>query len=236
MASGGRPHPDCRRRARSVSTRVLPDPAGAITRAAARGSPTAASWSGASGTPLGVVAPIGVSDPCSKPMRCSVATPTRPATEASSGPPSQIAGRPSGRTTSARPDVSVRAPSATAWSAQWYRAAPSRASTELAHRAWCSLSLTRSRSNSHSHGWRPTIGSAGGASGRSSPRPGASSTTRGVRARHAAPMASAVATSTFPTASRSHPPQAAGAGWPGRTTTKRPKRCGSGTTPSSSPE
>ena len=44
---------------------------------------------------------IGFSDRCSSPTRCSAAIPTRLATEASSGPPSQIAGCPSGSRTSA---------------------------------------------------------------------------------------------------------------------------------------
>ena len=227
----GRPQPRSSRRALSVSTLVLPDPAGAMTRAAPVGSPTAASWSAASGTPAGSLGPSGRSAPCSSDTRWTTATPSRPDSEASSGPPSQTAGAPPplGRVTSPAAPGDGSAPSVPAISAHRHRGAEaeSRPSTALAQTAWCSRSPTRSRSTGHSHGWRPVITSAGGDAGSSSPIPGDSSITSERRSRHAAPSSSATAAETAATFTRGHDDHSPGGAWPGATTTERPREIGS---------
>ena len=157
-APGGRPRSRSRWRARSVSTRVLPDPAGAMILAPPRRWATAASWSGASSA-FGGSVPSRASDPRSKAMAGSTAAPGALDSSAdvpssagccgdpgcaagaasvsagmgSSGPPSQNAGAPSGSTTSAGPSGASRAPaSVAAWARGHGWAAPGRASTLLA--------------------------------------------------------------------------------------------------------
>ena len=63
-------------RARSVSTRVLPEPAGAMIRAAPPSWVTAASWSGARSAAVALAAASGRSEPCSMATRWSTAHPS----------------------------------------------------------------------------------------------------------------------------------------------------------------
>ena len=91
-----------------MSTRVLPEPAGAITRAGPDGWVTAASWSGASAA-RGVSWPAGTNDPASTFQRWTTAIPS--SAGGCGGPPSTKTGVPSARVTSAAP------PSCTPWSA-----------------------------------------------------------------------------------------------------------------------
>ena len=114
--SPGRPR---RWRRRSVSTRVLPDPAGAMTRAGPGPWPTAASWSGARSAAGGRALGHGGSVARPRPTRRTTAARRRPPTSTARGPPSTQAGVPSGRTTSpaaARPSGhGRRRPTAPPW-------------------------------------------------------------------------------------------------------------------------
>ncbi len=98
---GGAPRPATRWRSRSVSTRVLPDPAGAITRAAPDRWPTAASWSGASSA-RGSPWVAGWRRPDSALQRWTTPTPEG-RDGGSGGPPSMNRGVPSARVMSAGP-------------------------------------------------------------------------------------------------------------------------------------
>ena len=89
-------------RARSVSTRVFPDPAGAMTRDAPPGWVTAASWSSARSA-IDRLDPKGVNEPCSTEIRCTTAVPSIGSVKRT-GPPSIHTSVPSGSTTSPSAD------------------------------------------------------------------------------------------------------------------------------------
>ena len=140
----------------------------------------------------------------------------------SSGPPSQNAALPSGRTTSAGPPPI--APSRTASSAEVPAGgAGPRASTALAKVACARRSPGNAKDGDSDHTGRRSTSSApspvtGDPSARD-PSPAsspASSITSGSRPRHAA------SSSSSPPLARTQPAQGAGGSWPGATSTLRP--------------
>ena len=136
--AGDTPRSAMRCRARSVSTRVLPEPAGATMRAAARRDDTAANWSGARSA-LGEAAVSGVSRPAVRWARGTTGTPlVSPGGNASSGPPSHQSASPAASTTSPMQSAgAIVAPLRMAAStAAMVGEAGSRASTELEKTRW----------------------------------------------------------------------------------------------------
>ena len=149
-------------RARSVSTLVLPEPAGAMTRAPAparprlRAGPAPAGRRPDRGAPSGPERPVFERDPVNhRPYRLARRARLERSAVAESGGAF-------GTTTSASPSMRV-APSwqATVGPAPSAARRPCRCVQELAHTAWCNRSPTRSRSAGHSHGCRPVNGLGG---------------------------------------------------------------------------
>jgi hypothetical protein len=137
-------------RARSVSTRVFPDPAGAMMRARTSESATASSWSLARSASRALVE-SGTSEPASM-----ASNGTTTASSSSSSrvqrrrvPPSHHASRPSGRRTSARSPGA--APRAMARSASSQAGVPPRRSTELRVSSAQDVSATKSWSTAVSN-------------------------------------------------------------------------------------
>ena len=163
-----------------MSTRVLPEPAGAITRAGPPPWATAASWSGASAA-LGSTAGGTIdSRPASTDSPCTTAWSR---SSGDRGPPSTHAGEPSGSTMSAGPSGVASAPSArrAALTAHHHTGTSVRASYVLAQVRKCSRSYHGSASGARRHGstakdcgWRKRCGST------------ARAMTIGSRAAHAA--------------------------------------------------
>ena len=216
-------------RARSVSTRVLPEPAGAMTRAPAPGCGDCGELVGRRAAAVGVGSDrAAAASRARATMRWTTAVPSRPGRSASMGPPSQTAGVPSGRTTSAariavaaRPTAAVRPPPPQVVRPRGRRPRWPRRRGGGARRRG------RGRRAS-SHGWRPTIVSWGGDSRDRRGRGPASARRSPIAvARQARPSSSATSASTASTRMRSQSDHAAGGGAPGGTTTERPSVSGS---------
>ena len=147
IAPTGRCQRSTRCRARSVSTRVLPDPAGATIRAAPPSWVTAASWSGASAAELSFDSG-GRVPPCSTATTWMTGTPAIGSWCASRPASSHIA-VPSGAMMSPAPSTPARSTVVPAGvqprdsarsSASQLGASGSRTSTELIQTKWCSVS------------------------------------------------------------------------------------------------
>ena len=211
-----------------MSTRVLPDPAGATTRAGPAPWATAASWSAANAA-FGVTAagttdstPASTDSPCTTTCAGSSANGAR-------GPPSTHAAEPSGNRMSAGPSgvASARSSSRAALTAHHHTGVSVRASYVFAHTRKCSRSYHGSASAASRHGstandcgWRKRCGST------------ARATTIGSRDAHAAwsrrtvsPGASSTASSTVTTGASV---QGAGGANPAWMTTPRPRIAGPG--------
>ena len=111
-----------------MSTRVLPEPAGAMTRAGPPVWATAASWSGARSAP-GVTV-VGDDGERAEVDRVAVHDGSTPAGAGMRGPPSTHAGVPSGSVMSVSPSGVAAAPSASraALTAHHHVTSPARAS------------------------------------------------------------------------------------------------------------
>jgi hypothetical protein len=212
-----------------VSTRVLPEPAGAITRAGPLWWPTAASWSAASSADGPTGSGATANRPSSTLSWWITAWPlTSPGAHGRRGPPSIHAERPSARVTSAGPwGVSV-APERAALRPHHQIRSPSRASYALFQTRKWRRSNHGSASGLNVHGaavidagWRNRAGST------------ASSTTTGSRRAQVRCNRSTVSAGAFSTASSTHTTDAAihGAGMASPTlmTTLRPSTTGPGT-------
>ena len=149
-ALGGRFHFVSRWRARSVSTRVLPEPAGAMMRAPPPRWVTAASWSGARSASERF-APGGRSDPCSTATACTTGTSSMGSVWRA-GPPSSHTAAPSDNRTSPGPSAGS-APAATAESRRIHVGrSGSRWSTLFAQTRWCSSSRSNAKVGPSSYG------------------------------------------------------------------------------------
>ncbi len=210
-----------------MSTRVFPDPAGAMTRAGPPTWATAASWSGARSAWGAVAAGTTVSTPRSTESLCTTA---RPGGAGIRGPPSIHAGVPSGSVMSASPSGVLVAASSSraALTAHHQTGSPARASYVLAQVRKCRRSNQGSASGAARHG---SIGNDCGSRKRAGSSPRAMTT--GSRASHAACRRATAAAGSASTASSIVTTGAsrhgAGTGDPDDTTTPRPRGAGPGT-------